>query len=92
MKFAICAIVVANAFAISLGSVVAEEQTTANKDARQPTVMSDAQLDNVVGGNIETWGLLLTTLPDSVILDPNKPVMDVVNDIILNAPGPEDLP
>lgn len=51
MKRAKYALVIAIAFAMGSGSAVAEEQTVPSKIALQPTVMSDAQLDQIVGGS-----------------------------------------
>ena len=61
MKLANCAFVVAIALAMGSGSAAAEEQTVPSKSAPQPTVMSDAQLDQIVGGIsvmnrlVDTW-------------------------------------
>jgi phage-related protein len=50
MRLANCAFATAIALAMASGSAVAEEQLETVKNVSQPTVMSDAELDQIVGG------------------------------------------
>ena len=55
MKLSHCAIAAALALAFSAGSAVADEQMSITKNISEPIVMSDAELDQVVGAGIETF-------------------------------------
>ena len=50
MKLSHCAIAAALALAFSAGSAVADEQMKTTTSGSQPIVMSDVELDQVVGG------------------------------------------
>lgn len=50
MKLANYAFVTAIAFAMASGSAIAGEQLETIENVSQPTVMSDAELDQIVGG------------------------------------------
>jgi hypothetical protein len=50
MKLSHCALAAALSLALSAGSAAADEQLTVTKNVSQPTVMSDVELDQVVGG------------------------------------------
>ena len=54
MKIANCAFTVALALALVAGSAAADEQHAIDKSVPQPTVMSDAELDQIVGAGAET--------------------------------------
>ncbi len=50
MKLSHCAYAAALALIFSAGSAVADEQLTVAENVSQPTVMSDAELDQIVAG------------------------------------------
>ena len=54
MKLANCAFAAALALAMGSASASASEQHATSKTVPQPTVMSDAQLDQIVGAGVET--------------------------------------
>ena len=55
MKRTNCTFATALTLAISAGSTVADEQCSTTKIVSQPTVMSDAELDQIVGAGAETY-------------------------------------
>lgn len=59
MKLARCAIAAALALAMGSGSASAGEQHATSKSVPQPTVMSDAQLDQIVGAGGDTMVMVL---------------------------------
>ena len=89
MKLANLAFAVAIAFAMGSGSAAADEQTTNTNSAPQPTVMSNAQLDEIVGGN-HIGNMLLTKFWNQGLLaggEPTRsPLLNALDHIFTNAP------
>ena len=65
MRLANFAFAATIAFALVSGSATAGEQRTTSKSAPQPTVMSDEELDQVVGGALETWARVIIRINDA---------------------------
>lgn len=55
MKLSNCVFAAAIAFAMGSGSAVAGEQTAPNTGTPQATIMSDAELDQIVAGGAATF-------------------------------------
>lgn len=55
MKLSHCAYAAALALTFSAGSAVADEQLSVTENVSQPIVMSDAELDQIVGAGAATF-------------------------------------